>query len=201
MPQTPSSPGRSTDEDVRRWRAGDQDATEALARRACRLALRTSAAILRSRDEAADVAQDVAVDVLRSLHRLRDPSAFDAWVHRITVRHTLRHLDRRRTSRQVEKPLALAVEADELVAPGGPDRDALLDARGALAAALAELQPKQRMALALRYVHDLSDAEIAAALGCREGTVHALLSRGRAALRRHPRLAQFAPQPASGGSR
>jgi RNA polymerase sigma factor (sigma-70 family) len=195
------SHGRTTDDDVARSRRGDEVATQALARRACRLALRTSAAILRSRDEAADVAQDVAVEVLRSLDRLRDPSAFDAWVHRITVRHTLRHLDSRRSSRGAETPLALVAEAEEPIAPAGPDRDALLDARGALAAALAELQPKQRVALALRYVHDLSDAEIAAALGCREGTVHALLSRGRAALRRSPRLAQFAPEPATGGSR
>jgi RNA polymerase sigma-70 factor (ECF subfamily) len=201
MPLNPSSHGRSTDDDVRRSRAGDPGATEALARRASRLALRTSAAVLRSRDEAADVAQDVAVDVLRSLHRLRDPSAFDAWVHRITVRHTLRHLDRRRSSRRAETPLALVPAAEEPIAPEGPDRDALLDARGALAKALAELQPKQRVALTLRYVHDLSDAEIAAALGCREGTVHALLSRGRATLRSSPPLAQFAPEPATGGSR
>ena len=50
---------------------------------------------------------------------------------------------------------------------------------------LAKLPVKQQFALVLRYVHDLSDEEIAAALGCRPGTVHALLSRGRVALRRH----------------
>jgi RNA polymerase sigma factor (sigma-70 family) len=168
-----------------------------LARRACRLALRTSAAILRSRDEAADVAQDVAVDVLRSLHRIRDPDAFDAWVHRITVRHTLRYLRRRTATRAAETPLALLTEPDEPHAPAGPDVEAQLVARGALSAALAELPAKQRLALALRYVHDLSDAEIAAALGCRKGTVHALLSRGRAALRCDPQIALLAP----GGTR
>jgi DNA-directed RNA polymerase specialized sigma24 family protein len=55
--------------------------------------------------------------------------------------------------------------------------------------------------LALRYVHDLSDEEIASALGCRVGTAHALLSRGREALRRNPRLAELAPQTATGGAR
>jgi RNA polymerase sigma factor (sigma-70 family) len=68
----------------------------------------------------------------------------------------------------------------------------VLTVRAVLAAALAELPPKQRLALALRYVHDLSDAEIAAALGCRPGSVHALLSRGRAALRGDARLAELA---------
>jgi RNA polymerase sigma factor (sigma-70 family) len=165
---------------IRRLRRGDRSASDEIALHACRSALRTAAAIMQSRDQAADVAQDVAVDVLRSLHKLRDPAAFDAWVHRITVRHTLKALRGRRH----DTPLALMTEADEPVAPEGPDRDRLLDARNALAAAMAELPPKQRIALALRYVHDLSDDDIAAALGCRSGTVHALLSRARATLRR-----------------
>ena len=50
--------------EVRRHREGDRVATEAIARRATRLALRTAASIMRSREEASDVAQDVAVDVL-----------------------------------------------------------------------------------------------------------------------------------------
>jgi RNA polymerase sigma factor (sigma-70 family) len=170
----------------------DDDRAE-LARRACRLALRTSAAILRNREEAADVAQDVAVDVLRSLSRLRDPEAFDAWVHRITVRHTLRYLRRRGATRAAETPLALLAEPDEPHAPAGPEIEEQLVARDAISAALAELPAKQQLALALRYVHDLSDAEIAAALGCRKGTVHALLSRGRAALRCDPQIALLAP--------
>jgi RNA polymerase sigma factor (sigma-70 family) len=165
---------------------------EELARRATRLALRTAAAIMESREEAADVAQDVAVDVLGSLGKLRDPAAFDAWVHRITVRHSLRRLRRRRGARRIETPLALLLEAEEPPAKEGADLDAVLAARQALAAALADLPPKQRLALALRYVHDLPDAEIAAALGCRAGTVHALLSRGRSKLRRDPQLAELA---------
>ena len=144
-----------------RFRDGDAVAAEVLARRACRLALRTAAAILHSREEASDVAQDVAVEVLRSVRKLRDPDAFDAWVHRITVRQVLALLRRRRTTQAAETPLALLPEARHPAAPKGSDRDAVLAARQVLAAALAELPPKQRLALVLRYVHDLPDAEIA----------------------------------------
>jgi RNA polymerase sigma-70 factor (ECF subfamily) len=177
---------------VRRLRGGDATAAEPLAGRACRLALRTAAAILHSREEASDVAQDVAVDVLRSLRKLRDPDAFDAWVHRITVIHVLRALRRRRSRREAETPLALLSEADHPAAAEGTDRETVLAIRQVLTVALAELPPKQRIALALRYVHDLPDAEIAAALGCKPGNVHALLSRGRAALRRDAQLAELA---------
>ena len=178
--------------DVRSARDGDPRATEVLARRACRLALRTAGAILHDRDAASDIAQDVAVDVLRSLRRLRDPRAFDAWVHKITVRHVLRATRRRRAAHEAETPLALLGEADHPPAAEGTDQTTVLAARELLAVALSALPPKQRIALALRYVHDLSDAEIATALGCRPGTVHALLSRGRAALRRDAQLADLA---------
>src|ERR1700748_13125 len=88
--------------EVRRFRGGDLDAAEALTPRATPLGMRTAAALLESREEVSDIAQDVAVDALRSLAKLRDPDAFDAWVHRITVRHTMRRLKRRRKAREAE---------------------------------------------------------------------------------------------------
>lgn len=175
---------------VRRFRQGDGDAAEPLARRALRISLRTASALMRSREDAADVAQEVAVDVLSSLGKLRDPEAFDAWVHRITVRHAMRRLKKERRARKIEAPLALLDEEGPLVAIPNSDIDSELAARHALVDALSRLPARQRMALALRYVHDLSDAEIAAALGCRVGTVHALLSRGRKALREDHQLVE-----------
>ena len=174
---------------VRRFRAGDGDAAEPLARRALRISLRTASALMQSREDAADVAQEVAVDVLGSLGKLRDPEAFDAWVHRITVRHAMRRLKKGRT-RKVEAPLALLDEEGLRGAVPDSDIDSRLAARHALVGALSRLPARQRMALALRYGHDLADAEIAAALGCRVGTVHALLSRGRRSLREDRQLVE-----------
>jgi RNA polymerase sigma-70 factor (ECF subfamily) len=175
---------------VRRFRAGDGDAAELLARRALRMSLRTAAALMRSREDAADVAQEVAVDVLGSLGRLRDPDAFDAWVHRITVRHAMCRIKKERSTRRTEAPLALLDEEGLRGATPDTDIDSRLAARQALVGALSRLPARQRVALALRYVHDLPDAEIAAALGCRVGTVHALLSRGRRSLREDRQLVE-----------
>lgn len=175
---------------VGRFREGDADAAEALARRALRLSLPTASALIRNRMDAADVAQDVAVDVLRSLGKLRDPESFDAWVHRITVRHAMRWLKKERRTRKKESPLALLGEQAHPAALSGSDIDSDLTAREALVAALSRLPAKQRLALALRYGHDLPDSEIAAVLGCRVGTVHALLSRGRKSLRADPQLVE-----------
>ena len=62
--------------------------------------------------------------------------------------------------------------------PGGPLSD-----RELVRGLLADLPPKQRAVLVLRFYDDLSDAQIAADLGCRQGTVRSIVSRGLAALR------------------
>lgn len=59
--------------------------------------------------------------------------------------------------------------------------------------ALAQLPPRQRLALALRYVAGLTDRQIADVLGCRRGTACSLLSRGRTALQSSPLLAELRP--------
>ena len=82
-----------------------------LARRAVRLALRTAGVLTGSRQEADDISQEVAVDVLASIGKLRDPAAFDAWVHRITVRRTMKLLRKRRLNGDRQMPLALVPEA------------------------------------------------------------------------------------------
>ncbi len=184
-------------ETVARARRGDLAATEALVRQALTLALRTSAATLGSREEAADVAQEVAIDVLRDLRKLRDPSRFDAWVHRITARRALRHLQARR-SRLASNLNSLPEHEQPATHLNEGDLAAQWSATPPLRAALAQLPPRQRVALALKYVAGLSDGEIAAALGCPRGTADSLLSRGRTALQANPLLAELRPSRLQG---
>lgn len=62
------------------------------------------------------------------------------------------------------------------------------DTRDAVLAALATLTPRQRAVVVLRYYEGLSEAEIAAALGCSAGTVKSAASRAMTKLREHPGL-------------
>jgi RNA polymerase sigma-70 factor (ECF subfamily) len=176
---------------VRAAKAGSApEGRELLARRGARLALRTASVLTASRSVADEVSQDVAIEVLRSIGSLRDPEAFDAWVHRITARRCSKLLRTRGLRDRNELPLAL--RTPEPAVSGIADEE-LVALRSSLAAALAELSPRQRLALALRYIHDLSDEQIATALGCKVGTVHALLSRARSRLRSSDALVPFAP--------
>ena len=140
-----------TASDHQRFLAGDVTATEAVVRQAGRITMPLAIAVLGDRDAAADVAQDVALDVLRGLHRLSDPGRFDAWVRRIAVRHSIRAARRRRLLRGIEFPL----EAD-VTDPETPATETVL-LRAALRAALADLSVRQRAAVASAYIHGLSE--------------------------------------------
>lgn len=79
----------------------------------------------------------------------------------------------------------------ELPLRGGARERALVEVVGDVDAwlteALATLSPRQRTALALRYVEDLDVRGIAERMGCSEGTVKSQLSRGKERLREHAR--------------
>jgi RNA polymerase sigma factor (sigma-70 family) len=158
---------------------------EEVVRKAGRIALPIALAVLGDREDAADVAQDVALDVLKGMGRLRSPESFDAWVRQIAVRRSIRAARRRRLLHGVEFPLD---EAEATDGRGTPATEIVL-LQASLRAALADLSPRQRAAIALRYIHGLSDAEIATVLGCRAGTASSLLTRARELLRKNGLLA------------
>jgi RNA polymerase sigma-70 factor (sigma-E family) len=134
----------------------------------------TRLAYLLTGDRAAaeDVAQDAFLRAASRLGGLRDDDAFGAYLHRAVVngvRNRARRLklERRHASAATPAPYDL------------PD----VATRDALYAALLRLTHRQRAALVLRFYLDLSEADTAARLGCRPGTVKSTVSRGLAALR------------------
>jgi DNA-directed RNA polymerase specialized sigma24 family protein len=142
------------------------------------------------RDRAADVAQEVALVVVRRLDRLatRVSSRRGCTAPRC-VRASAPIAGGQRQAAH-ERSLEDSPGHDEWAAQGGD-----IDLRLAIAASLNALSPRQRAAVILRYVHDLSDEDIAAVLRCRVGTVHALLSRARSTLRGDPVVHPLSPAP------
>jgi RNA polymerase sigma factor (sigma-70 family) len=86
---------------------------------------------------------------------------------------------RRRGAWRRKLPL---VHASSSHGPGTEAVDAV-DLRDALGRALAQLPPRQRAVLVLRYWEELSQAETAELLGCPEGTVKSAAARGLLRLR------------------
>ncbi len=163
----------------RREMTATQDADEALValytahyRRLVRLAV----LLLHDTAAAEDVVQDAFVAMHGSWRRLRDRDRADAYLRQAVVngaRSRLRH----RAVVETHRP-------DPPPTPPGPEQVALDTARRAeVMAALRRLPMRQREALVLRYYGELSEAEVADAMGISTGAVKSHVARGMAALR------------------
>jgi len=122
--------------------------------------------------DADDCLQETLLSALRAYPKLRDASNLRGWLVRIARNKALDHHRRRR-----ELPYDVLPEPG-----GGPGAPELPDEE--LWDAVQELPPKQRAAVACRFVLDYSHAEIAAVLECSEAAARRSLADGLANLRR-----------------
>ena len=141
-----------------------------VAARSARL-LRTASLLVGTAD-AADVVQDALIGMYRRWSRVVSAQNPDAYVQRSLVNAALQWRRRGRRGR-VQLPSLVDV-------PGHADA---VSERHAMLQALALLPPRQRAVVVLAFYEDLSEAEIATAMGCSTGTVKSQKSRAIAALR------------------
>ncbi|MGV9269642.1 SigE family RNA polymerase sigma factor [Kitasatospora sp. NPDC003701] len=147
--------------------------------------VRTAYLLTGDHHEAEDVVQATFAKVFRNWSRISRLEEPDAYVHRALVNNNLsRH--RRRRVRQLLVP----VLPDRASTASGGHRD--VEERSALLQALAELPPRQRAVVVLRYWEDMSEGQVAEVLACSQGNVKSQASRGLAKLRGHPALASYA---------
>jgi len=177
----------SDDELVARSIAGDDEAYRILVERYSDFVYTIALRVVRSEEEAEDVAQEAFVRAHRALPRFRGDSKFSSWLYRIAVNRALTHLKRRRSRPStVEMSSSPGVEA-EIAAhrSGGSPADELLkdEFRARVRAAVAKLPPRYRAAVTLFYLEERSYKEVAEALGVPMGTLKTHLHRARAILR------------------
>lgn len=131
---------------------------------------RLSWRICGSRALAEDNAQDVCVKLAKAIGGFRGEAAFSTWVWRITLTtasDTLRS-GRRTVAVEPAQMLALA-DATAMQTQAPSPEDAAFGVE--LWEAVRALPPQQRDAVLLVYGEDMSHAEAAGILGCREKTV------------------------------
>lgn len=125
-------------------------------------------------DQASDHVQEGLIRVYVAWPRLTRAGREHAYARRAVVSAVIDHA-RRRSSTEVPTQYDADRPSDEDVAEGVATRDALM-------AALLELAPRQRACVVLRYFEDLTVEDVAAVLGCTEGTVKSQTSRALASL-------------------
>ncbi|MFF4830025.1 SigE family RNA polymerase sigma factor [Streptomyces sp. NPDC001312] len=126
---------------------------------------------------AEDILSDALLVVVSRWRRIAATENPVAYVRRIVVNTHLS--DQRKAKRRQTEPSGNATVLDR----AHPDASDAVVRRDEVDRLLAELTPRQRVAVVLRYLLDQDDQEIAQALGCNSATVRSHLSQARAALR------------------
>lgn len=128
-------------------------------------AVRLAGLLTQDRAVGEEIAQEAFAQMYRTWGRAERPHAY----LRTTLVNSCHNWRRHLQVRQAKQPLLASPASSGL----GADE---------LADAVAALPFRQRAVIVLRYYADLSEAEIAEALGCRNGTVKSLASRALARL-------------------
>jgi RNA polymerase sigma factor (sigma-70 family) len=168
---------------VERARGGDSRAYAALVRGHEEIAFRTAYLITGNAADAEDAAQEGFVKAYRALRRFRTGEPLRPWLLTIVANEA------RNRRRSAGRRAALALRAageEHLSGEAAPSPEAALlagERHAALMGALGRLREDDRLVIGCRYLLELSEAETAAALGVRPGTVKSRLSRSLERLR------------------
>jgi len=150
-------------------RGGDPSEIEAIYRARIGDFRRVAAAIVGDVERGSDAVQEAFGKALRKRRSFRGEGSLEAWLWRLVVNQAR---DELRAARRAPVPVLLSANGSTT------DEDARL------AAAVAALPERQRVAIFLRYYADLDYASIAEALGVKRGTVAATLSAAHDNLRK-----------------
>jgi RNA polymerase sigma-70 factor (ECF subfamily) len=170
---------------------GDRAALETLLRRHAGLVKAVCRRVLAHPEDSLDAAQEALLAIARKIHTFDGRSQFTTWCYRVATNAAL---DEARRRNRRPSPVEFLPEPRSS-GPSIADRVAdQLD----VDAAMQQLSPDHRAAVALRDLVGLDYAEIGEVLGIPPGTVRSRIARGRAALADH--LAERDAGNQTGGS-
>jgi RNA polymerase sigma-70 factor (ECF subfamily) len=160
---------------LQRARAGDHDAFGELIAAHQAMVFSIAFHFFNDRDRAADIAQDIFLQLYRHLDGIGSPTHLVHWLRQVTTRRCIDEVRRARLR---------AVPLDDVTELAAADRaaDPLLGRK--LRKLVTALPEMQRLVVTLRYQEELGPNEISRIVGLRVNTVKSQLHRALQALRR-----------------
>jgi len=191
-----ASTARSVDGDerelVRRCKGGDPVAFEALFNRHMAMVYRQAIRMLGNPVEAEEVVQEVFVTVYKKINMFRGEAAFSTWLYRLTANAAITKLRKRKRSREVSIEDYLPTFEENGHYQARPVVDwsndlektmATRETQAIIREALEMLPPVDKAVVVLSDLEELSNRDIAKALGLTVPAVKARLHRARLFLR------------------
>jgi RNA polymerase sigma-70 factor (ECF subfamily) len=157
---------------------GNRAALDELLRRNSSMVHAVCRRVLANPDDALDATQEALIAIARRIETFDGRSKFTTWCYRVATNAALDEARRR-----ARRPSPVEVVSEPRTR--GPSLDETVADQLDIDAALAQLSPEYRAAVALRDLVGLDYAEIATILDIPPGTVRSRIARGRAALAAH----------------
>ncbi|MBC2607687.1 sigma-70 family RNA polymerase sigma factor [Pelagicoccus albus] len=184
------TPDEETDQLVAKARGGDKRAFDRLVTLHYDKVYGQALRMLRSEEDAKDVAQLAWIKAWKKLDSFRGDSAFTSWLYRITTFTALdciRKRDNRRETQSDDEFLENAAhsEASPVASPEQLRNVERKELQQRIDDALAKLPEKLRTALQLREIEGLSYEEMAKKLQCKTGTVMSRLFNARKTIQKY----------------
>lgn len=162
---------------VERARDGDHEAFAILAKASVDRLYAVATLILRDGDRAQDAVQEGLVAAWRGIRALREPDAWNAWLHRLVVRACYR------LARSERRSTVVALRFEPRDEPSWSDESAAIADRDLLERGFQQLSLQHRAILVLHHYAGLPLSEAAAVLGIPRGTAKSRLHRATLAMR------------------
>lgn len=146
--------------------------------------------MLRSAQDAEDVAQETFLRVYTNLHRFDTQHRFSTWIYRIASNLCIDRIRKKKPQHSLDEPLGEDDGGQDWYSrqsgnePTPEESLIALETRTRVLDALEHLPAHYKAVIVLRYFHDLSLAEIGEVLSLPVTTVKTRVHRGREALRR-----------------
>jgi RNA polymerase sigma-70 factor (ECF subfamily) len=135
--------------------------------------------VVRQREEALDIVQEVFIKLFRSIKNFKGRSQFYTYLYRMVMNTAIDH------ARKAGKQFVSSLDEEGSFEPSdnaerGPERMLLQkELEGRVKLAMDKLPAEQKVALIFRDVEGLSYQEMSEAMGCSIGTVMSRLHYGR----------------------
>ena len=175
---------------VAQLQQGNEAAFRLLVERYQNRIYRTILALLRSPEEAEDVAQEVFVEVYQTIGRFRGEAALSTWLYRLATSRALKHRQRTKAKKRFAYFTSLLGFDNQVLHEPADHAHPQAQLEGQqqvtlLLTHIARLPDQQQVAFTLRHEQELSYEEIAAVLRTTVPAVESLLFRARKTLRHH----------------
>ena len=175
---------------IERILSGEQKAFEELVDAYQVKVVSTCFKFVRDKLDAQDIAQEVFIEIHRSIARFRKDSKLSTWIYRIAISKSLdflRKKNRKKRFGTLKSIFDPDVRHKNLASQVRENPEQLLEAGERVALlqeALASLPANQRVAITLSKIEDCSNPEVAEILGTTVSAVDSLIHRGKKALQK-----------------